>query len=441
MTIDLAASGTQDLSIQSVGNTLVAQRFAPDAGAAGLGVAIDLGTTTVVCRLYDLADGELVASSARINPQITFGADVISRIEAVTNGKLDELNELITSTLSELIIHLCEQATTTELTHIYLAGNTVMQHLAAGISPESIGVAPYTPHMLFGTMFDICGLPAPVFLAPCVSGYVGGDITAGLLACDMIPEHLSQPKLLCDLGTNGEIALGGPEGIVCCATAAGPVFEGGTIRFGMPALPGAISAVSFADETGFILEVLGDQEPVGICGSGLISTVAFLLDQGIVDKTGLLRTTDPPRALAPLVGHEDGVAVFYLTADRSLYISQLDIRNVQLAKGALATGIATLLADANLTVSDPVTVYLAGGFGQALDIESAVRIGLIPQAFSHSVQPVGNSAIEGISAALLSGQARDTLEQIARHCRYKELAVTEDFDNRFLDSLSLEPWG
>ncbi|MDR3052861.1 MAG: ASKHA domain-containing protein, partial [Coriobacteriales bacterium] len=231
------------MSIQDEGHHLA---FTPDADASGLGIAIDVGTTTLVCRLFDLQAASTLGVATHVNPQVVFGSDVISRIDASKSGHLAALNESVLTALCGLITTVCTEAGVepAQITRIALAGNTVMEHLAANLPPDGIGVSPFTPLSLFGSARAIEGLPAPVFFAPAVAGYVGGDITAGLLATQV--NRASKPQLFVDLGTNGELALGDSHGITCCATAAGPVFEGAGIFFGMPALPGAIRAVELS---------------------------------------------------------------------------------------------------------------------------------------------------------------------------------------------------
>ncbi|MBQ9002506.1 MAG: DUF4445 domain-containing protein, partial [Eggerthellaceae bacterium] len=263
--------------------------FPPDEGATGYGMAVDIGTTTVVAHLHDLATGKRLATVGRANPQIAFGSDVISRISASIDGKLDLMTGVIQDAMREMKAKLCETANVpeAEVVRCAIAGNTVMQHIAVGLPPDTIGYNPFIPQSLFGDVHEIEGL-GPCYFARCIAGYVGGDITAGMLACEL---DEGGTRLFLDLGTNGEMALAANGRIWCCATAAGPVFEGANIHFGMPASPGAISKVSFEDGA-VKIGVVGDVAPIGICGTGIIDAVACMVRQGIIDETGYLLGAD-----------------------------------------------------------------------------------------------------------------------------------------------------
>jgi uncharacterized 2Fe-2S/4Fe-4S cluster protein (DUF4445 family) len=430
MTIEMGASKT--MLIEERGSSV---SFPHDRGATGLGIAFDIGTTTLAARLFDRATGVTLKTAAQVNPQVVFGADVISRIDVSHAGRLQDLHEALWRALGELTTRLCSEATVSpnDITSVVLAGNTVMEHIAANLSPDSIGLAPYTPLSLFGEERALPACKSPVYLAPCIAGYVGGDITAGMLAIGM--DTAPEPVLLIDLGTNGEIALGSQAGIHCCATAAGPVFEGANIRFGMPALTGAVSAV-IDEEDSFTLEVIGGAKPIGICGTGLIDLVALLVRHGIVDETGkLLGAKEVSPAFVPSVGIEEGLTVFYLTSDHSIYLTQGDIRNLQLGKAAIAAGIGVLLEKSGFTLTDINRLCLAGGFGRKLNLFSAATIGLIPRQLLSRAKAVGNTSIEGASAALLSQQARTKLEHLAARSTYTELSCDPSFNERFLNAL------
>jgi uncharacterized 2Fe-2S/4Fe-4S cluster protein (DUF4445 family) len=431
MTIEMGASKT--MLIEERGEVV---NTSPDEDAAGLGIAVDIGTTTLAARLFDCATGVTLKTAAQVNPQVVFGADVISRIDVSRAGRLQDLHDALWRALGELTTRLCSEATVSpnDITSVVLAGNTVMEHIAAGLAPDSIGLAPYTPLSLFGEVRALPPCKSPVYLAPCIAGYVGGDISAGMLAIGM--DTTPEPLLLVDLGTNGEIALGSQAGIHCCATAAGPVFEGANIRFGMPALIGAISAV-IDEEDYFTLEVIGGTKPVGICGTGLVDLAAFLVRHAIVDETGRFRSADTVSpAFAPSIGIEDGLAVFYLTSDHGIYLTQNDLRNLQLGKAAIAAGIEVLLEKSGLVLSDVSRLCLAGGFGRKLNLFSAATIGLIPRPLLSRAQAVGNTSIEGASAALLSTEARTRLEHLATASTYTELSSDPTFNDLFMDALT-----
>lgn len=434
MTVELGANAT--MLIEERGKST---SFPHDEGVTGFGVAVDVGTTTLACRLFDRATGAILKTGAQVNPQVVFGADVISRIDVSRAGRLGDLHESLWRALDELFVRLCTEAgvSTANITSIVLAGNTVMEHIAAGLPPDSIGVAPYTPLSLLGEERALPVCESPVYLAPCIAGYVGGDIAAGLFAVGI--DTAPDPILFIDLGTNGEIALGSRDGTHSCATAAGPVFEGASIRFGMPALTGAISAV--IDNGGdFSLEVIGGGAPVGICGTGLIDLVAFLLRHRIIDETGRLlsptETGEVADAFSSHIGIEDGQAVFYLTSDHSVYLTQADVRNLQLGKAAITAGIAVLLEKSGITLNDVHYLYLAGGFGRKLNLFSAAAIGLIPKKLLSKARAVGNTAIEGASAALLSQEARSRIHKIANRSAYVELSTDSTFNEYFMEALT-----
>lgn len=417
--------------------------FDPDADAEGLGLAFDVGTTTIVCRLLDLRTGQLLADAGAANPQRAFGADVIARISAAMDGHLDELAHAVRDGMASLADEVLAAAgrSEREVGRVALCGNTVMEHLAAGINPESIGSAPFTPPTLFGDVRLWRGLERTDVLcdealfAPCVAGYVGGDITCDLLATGMAA--CAEPALLVDLGTNGEMALGCAGGITTCATAAGPVFEGANIRFGMPAYPGAVSRVRL-EEGRLEVQAIGGAQVRGICGTGLIDVVALLLDSGVVDESGMLLEADEvnvgtPEVIRSRLAPHEGDPAFWVTPE--VAVTQRDIRNIQLAKAAICAGILTLVKDAGLRPEDIGRVYVAGGFGQFLDLRNAVRIGLLPSCLLEAARAVGNVAMEGISAALMSSAAWDELIAIARSCGYLELSNSAAFNEAYLDAM------
>ena len=411
----------------------MASAFAPDEGASGYGMAIDIGTTTVVAHLHDLASGERLATVGRPNPQIAFGSDVISRISASVDGKLDLMVGIIVDALCEMKAKLAKAAGIDpgQIVSATVAGNTVMQHIAAGLPPDTIGVNPFTPLSLFGDTRELEGI-GPCYFARCIAGYVGGDITAGMLACGLDGGGV---RLFLDLGTNGEMALAHGQRIVSCATAAGPVFEGANVHFGMPASPGAISKVAYEDGE-LKVQVVGDVAPIGICGTGIIDAVAVMVRLGIVDDTGYLQDADDLDGdLARFVGEEHDRNVFYLVEDRSLYITQDDVRNVQLAKAAVCAGIHTMMDFAGVEVGQIESLEIAGGFGAYLDLQSAATIGLFPEELLPKAASVGNTSGEGASALLISSAARDREAEIVGKCDYLELSTSAKFNEFYIEMM------
>lgn len=413
----------------------------PLTPARGLGAAVDIGTTTVVVHLYDLERGALLGTRSGVNRQRAFGADVISRIQyaMARDGGLEQLTQTIRGQLNGYLEELCAHTGRglDELSRVTVAANTVMEHIYAGLSPASIAVAPFTPLSLFGTWADggAFGLPehARVYLAPAVAGYVGGDITAGIVASGAW--RAGRPVLFLDVGTNGEMALGcAGTGFLCCAAAAGPAFEGAAISQGMSACDGAISRVELVDGRATVT-VLGGGPARGVCGSGLVDALAVLLELGAVDETGRLLPPDeaPEEARPGLEEDGDGNVRFRLAGD--VCITAADVRQLQLAKAAIAAGIRTLLDEAGLEEDDVAYLYLAGGFGNYIRRESAAAIGLLPPSLAERIVGVGNSAGEGAAAALLSAQARDVLAGLPPRCRYVELSGHKGFNGHYLDCM------
>ncbi len=407
--------------------------FPPDEGATGYGVAIDIGTTTVVAHLHDLATGERLATVGRANPQIAFGSDVISRISASIDGKLDLMCGIIQDALREMKSKLCATAKVdaSQVVRATIAGNTVMQHIAVGLPPDTIGYNPFIPLSLFGDEHEVDGL-GPCYFAKCIAGYVGGDITAGMLACEL---DTGGTRLFLDLGTNGEMALAANGRIKCCATAAGPVFEGANIHFGMPASPGAISKVTY--ENGEVkLGVVGDTSPIGICGTGIVDAVACMVRLGVVDETGYLLGADELEGpLAAWAGRENDRNVFYLTPDHSIFITQNDVRSLQLAKAAVCAGILTMVDAAGIRVSDIGKLEIAGGFGAYLNLESAAAIGLFPEELLPCASSVGNTSGEGATALLVSSAARAREAEIVEKCDYLELSTSSEFNDFYVEMM------
>ena len=404
----------------------------------GYGLAIDVGTTTVVCHLHDLSTGERIASASSPNPQAVFGGDVLSRINASMEGKLPAMNNVIISCLATLSRQAFETAGIHYETprKAVLAGNTVMEHIAANLSPDSIGVNPFTPLSLFGDSHNIEGLCPNTYFVDCVAGYVGGDITAGILASELHKKE--KPCVFLDIGTNGEMAIGCKDRIITCATAAGPAFEGANITFGMPAAPGGISKLEVGDD-GFELNVIGGIAPVGICGSGLIDALAAMLNLEVVDEGGALADPDEVDGFAAdLLDEVDDKDVFFLTENRNVYITQKDIRNLQLAKAAICAGILTLCDEYGIEVEDIDEMLIAGGFGNFIRLESAARMGLFPPVLLDRAKSIGNSAGEGASDLLVSKQAREDFIEVVKKCEYLELSTSAGFNEHYVDQMSFE---
>jgi uncharacterized 2Fe-2S/4Fe-4S cluster protein (DUF4445 family) len=408
-----------------------------------LGVGIDIGTTTVVAHLTDLPTCTRIATASGVNAQRAFGADVISRIQYCAENGHAELTQVIREQLGQLMRQACEKAgaQAKDIRYISIAGNTIMQHLAAGLSPVGMGVAPFTPVTLFGDERPAGGdLPvaadAKIYFAPCVYSYVGGDITAGMLASDL--ENIPGPCVYIDIGTNGELVLKAGGKYYCCATAAGPAFEGAEITKGMAAVHGAISHVKWG-EFGLEITILGDVDPAGLCGSGLMDALAVLVSTGAVDETGrLLDAEEIPHDISKYIGKRDGKNVFWLSTEHDVYMASGDIRKLQLAKAAIAGGIQTLLHEAGITVSEVNSFLLAGGFGSFLDQNSAATIGLFPKPFLPFARTMGNTAGEGAVLALCSEDARQSLKRIMDNFEVVELGTNKVFNEQFIEQIMFE---
>jgi uncharacterized 2Fe-2S/4Fe-4S cluster protein (DUF4445 family) len=424
-----------------------------DTTARLYGIAFDLGTTTVVATLLDLATGTPLAVASMLNKQQPFGADVITRISAIMMepATLDTLARLAHETLAELTADVCGQAGVDpgEVCEVALAGNATMTHIALGIDPEPLGVAPFImaarqlPEVLAADL-DLPVHPrARAFMFPAFGGYVGGDITAGLLASGM--DRDSRTRLFVDIGTNCEIVLGNRDWLLATAAPAGPAFEGAAIRCGMRAADGAIEVVSMTPD-GVELGVIGDAKPAGLCGSGLVDAVASLVGVGLLDRSGRFAAEADAPALAPglagrltMLGAERVFVLHWLEEPgdvaRSIFLSQRDVRELQFAKAAIATGWNILLEEAGLAPGDIQQVLLAGSFGSYLSPANAIRLGLVPRLPAARVVSAGNVAGEGAKMALLSVRERAGALALQEEVRYVELSDRSDFNDAFVEQL------
>ena len=416
-------------------------------------VAIDLGTTTVVATLLDLATGAPVAVASMLNPQQPFGADVITRISAIMMNPraLDEMTRLAHQALDDLVGEVCAEGAVArdEVYEVAIAGNATMTHIALGIDPEALGVAPFImstrlfPEVLAREVGVHVHGRARAVIFPAFGAYVGGDIVAGLLASGM--DRDPRMRLFLDIGTNCELVLGNTERLLATAAPAGPAFEGAAIRCGMRAAPGAIEVVRLTPDT-LELGVIGDVAPLGLCGSGLVDVVAELVDLRLIDASGRFVTNDEALVLAPGIatrltnrGAERVFVVHWGAEDAvegSIYLSQRDVRELQFAKAAIATGWSILLEEAGITVEDVSQVLLAGSFGSYLSPASAVRLGLVPKLPTLRILSAGNVAGEGAKMALLSLRERAGAMALLEEVEYVELSDRADFNDRFVDQLA-----
>jgi uncharacterized 2Fe-2S/4Fe-4S cluster protein (DUF4445 family) len=407
-----------------------------DTTASIYGVVADIGTTTLVAALVDLNTGSEIASAQRLNPQSVYAQDVLSRIHFA--GKDDGTAVLQSAFLSEFKLMLKELS---QKAHIYLSriyevvysGNTAMLHLACGINPKSLGVYPYISKVKGGEYLPAENLPISpfghIYLPPVISAFVGADITSGILAAELY--KAKDTTIFIDVGTNGEMVIAKGGRLAATSTAAGPAFEGMNISCGMRAAAGAIEAFRIMPDYSVDMRVIGGGEAKGICGSGLLDIAGELVRCGIIDKSGKFVSAD--RDPTESLKEKDGKKFFYLTDE--VYLSQKDVRQLQLAKGAVRSGIEALLDKFALSAEGVDRVEIAGSFGYHLNKESLVNIGLIPPSFSKKVKFAGNTSLSGGKAFLLNTDFRDILEGIVKSVSSVELADSKDFEKLFVRSL------
>jgi uncharacterized 2Fe-2S/4Fe-4S cluster protein (DUF4445 family) len=417
-------------------------KFAPVGGI--FGIAIDIGTTTVVAKLVDMSDGKHLATQATLNPQTRYGDDVVSRIAyAHSDENLAELHKLIIDCINELIAQLCQMTSTNpmDIYEMCVVGNTTMNHIFLKFPIKQLGQAPFKAfsvdaHDVSATQLALQINPAAnVHTVENIAGFVGSDTTAVALAVDI--GSAEDFTLAVDIGTNGEIVLGTADKLYAASCAAGPAFEGARIRCGSRAMDGAIQAVVI-NEGDIDLDVIGNCPPRSICGSGLIDAVAVLLDLEIIDSTGRFTKpqTLPPRILSRIVEYDGQPAFCLYSSGHKVILTQQDIRQVQLAKAAIRTGIKLLQTKIGIQDSDIKQVLLAGAFGNYIRPESALRIGLLPNVPVEQIRFVGNAAASGAEMILISRKCRLQVKKLARKIQYVEIANEPNFQAVFAESMT-----
>lgn len=382
------------------------------------GLAVDIGTTTLAMALISPATGKVIATTTSVNHQRSYGADVISRIQASNEGKGELLCACIRDDLARMKEELC-RGIAGDVDEVVIVGNTTMCHLLLGYSCETLGVAPFTP-VDIALRNETYG-QAKVTILPGISAFVGADIVAGIFDCGMAEQE--RQTMLLDIGTNGEMAIGDKTGILVTSAAAGPVFEGGNISCGMPGIPGAISRVVMTRNpaTGEIVteyETIGEETPAGLCGSAIIDVMAGLVRLGLVDENGTL--AEP--------WFDEGFPV-----TEEIRFLQEDIREIQMGKSAIRAGIETLIAERGM----PEQVYLAGGFGCYIEEANAIAIGLFPEYFAGKIKTIGNGAINGAIRYLGELQAKEQVERIAGMARELNLAMHAEFNELYMQYMFL----
>jgi uncharacterized 2Fe-2S/4Fe-4S cluster protein (DUF4445 family) len=422
---------------------------APGPGGGFYGVAVDIGTTTVVARLIDMTDGRIVETQAVLNPQTKFGDDVVSRIAyADTDEKRTELQQVIIDALNDLIQQACEksQVAPNDIYEVCVVCNTTMNHLFLRLPVAQLGQAPYHAYSLhaydrpaadFGIKINPAG---NIHTVENIAGFVGSDTTAVALATDM--DKADEMTLAVDIGTNGELILGDKKKLYSASCAAGPAFEGARISCGTRAVTGAIEAVVINGDD-IDIDVIGSTQARSICGSGLIDAVAVMLDLGVLDATG--RFLDPnelsddvPDAIRSRLIEINDAPTFVLSpgdSDHTVALTQRDIRQVQLGKAAIRTGTKLLQNKLGLADNDIKHVLLAGAFGNYIRAQSALRIGLLPDVPVERIRFVGNAAGSGARMVLLSRKARNHISQLAKNIQYIEIAHDPNFPDTYADSM------
>jgi uncharacterized 2Fe-2S/4Fe-4S cluster protein (DUF4445 family) len=407
-------------------------------------IAFDLGTTTVVATLLDLETGTPAAVRSMLNRQQPYGADVISRVSAtmLDENALRALEARAHETLDQLAQEVCEEADVapTEVYEVVVCGNVTMTQLALGIDPEPLSMAPFivASHDLppaIAADFGVKVHPrAPAVVFPSLGAYVGGDIVAGMLASGLVRDQ--RLRLFIDVGTNSEIALGSHERVLATAAPAGPAFEAAQIRCGMRAAEGAIEGVKIGDD--IELQVIGDVDPIGICGSGLVDCVAELVGSRLLDHSGRFVPNETAAEIAPRLADrltKVGEERVFMLAD-NVYLSQRDVRELQFAKASIATGWNILMREFGVEPEDISQVLLAGSFGAYLSPASAIRIGLVPRMALPRIVSAGNVASEGAKMAALSVRERAEARSLIHEVEYVELSGREDFNDMFVDQLA-----
>lgn len=424
---------------------------AGDTSAEAFGMAFDVGTTTVVGYLVDLWSGAVAEAVSGLNPQAAFGGDLMSRIAFAQErgANVRTLHARIIHLLNAQIEEACGRAGIgrDRIYKVAVVGNTVMHHLVLGIDPTPVGQAPYAPALRRGLCVTARELglrlnrQTPVVLLPLVAGFVGADAVGMALATRM--DESRDVRIAADIGTNGEVILGSPEGLLACSAPAGPALEGAQLHSGMRGARGAIDRVVI--ERDVRCHVIGDGPPLGVCGSGVLDAVAGMLDAGLLDPSGRLHP-DPPDLVPDdlrrrIIALPDGLPAFVLAraaetaSGKDILLTQADIRQVQLAKAAIRSGITLLQRVAGVPDEAVAELLLAGAFGNYLSIASAIRVGLIPPLRAERVGYVGNAAGLGAQMALVSETERRRADEMARRIRHVSLATHPEFQEVFLEAV------
>ena len=437
MTVEISPEERMSFADSSGGKV-----YDPDPGQSGYAVACDIGTTTVICQLLDLATGNTVTKTRGSNNQRIFGGDVLSRLKAAEEGHAAEMHDQIVKQIDQFVEKLCRAAKIDikDIKMMAVTGNTIMMHFFAGLDTARICTAPFTPVSLFGETVngkDIgLAFDGSVYICPAVSGFIGSDVVCGLLSCGV--SAAEGKTMLLDLGANTEMVIGNKDGMTACAADGGAAFKASLLEHGMTASEGAISGVKYADGK-LELEVLGGGEPRGICGSGFIDVLGIMLREGVLDEMGHIAEADEVSPeMARFLGEEDDRAVFYLTMDRKLFISQADISKFQMAKAAIYAGVCVLAEEAGVQPAGLEKLLLGGGFGAFAHRSSSAVLGIIPKECKGRTVKMGNTALAGAVSAALSGEARKELERIQKIVKVIDLPTHPSFSDAYTDGMFFE---
>jgi uncharacterized 2Fe-2S/4Fe-4S cluster protein (DUF4445 family) len=384
-----------------------AEQKIPANSEGKIAAAVDIGTTTIAMSAVDTGSGRILGTSTGINHQRSWGADVISRMEASNQGKGGLLQKSIRADLDLLR----EELGLAQDTRMVISGNSTMEHLLQGLSCETLGVAPYTPVDISLHEYE------NMTILPGISTFVGADIVSGIVACGI--DQSEEICILVDLGTNGEMAIGNRDRIISASTAAGPAFEGGNISCGVAGIPGAVSSVEITDGEAQV-ETIGGLPPVGLCGTGVLETVYELLKEELVDETGLLDDDY----------FDDGFPVA-----EGIVFTNKDVREIQLAKSAVRAGLEVLLEEYGTDYDQIGTLYIAGGFGQKINLEKAVGIGLLPEELLDRMVPVGNSSLAGAVMAACDPFVLERMRAVGENAEETSLAENPLFSDLYMDNM------
>ncbi|MBR6114992.1 MAG: DUF4445 domain-containing protein [Oscillospiraceae bacterium] len=437
MVVELIPEVRFSIAEQSEGDV-----YAPTPGQEGCAVACDIGTTTVVCQLLDLKTGRPILRISGSNSQRIYGGDVLSRLKAAEEGRADEIHGLIIRQIQYYLGVLCREAgiDAGDIRRLAVTGNTIMMHFFAGLDPAKISTAPFEPVSLFGETLsgsDVgLDFDGEVFICPAVSGFIGSDVLCGILASGMAAS--GEKTLLIDLGTNTELVMGTKDQMTACSADGGAAFRASLLEHGMITSAGAIAGVKCKDGE-LRLEVLGAAEPKGICGSGFIDLLGILYEEEILDEMGHIadpEETDSP--LAKYIGTEEDRTVFYLTEDKKIFISQVDISKFQLAKAAISAGIDVLAEETGIAVTALDKLLLGGGFGAFAHRRHAAVLGLIPEECKGKTEKLGNIALAGAISAALSEEARQELSRIRGLIRVIDLPTHPSFNDAYTEGMIFE---